>query len=286
MVWYYILLYAVIQGITEFLPISSSGHLVLAHEWVNGQETSESAVVDKWAQDAVIDISVHVGTLFSVLLYFWRDFYAIARGSLITLFCFRSPDLATESKEGAKMAFYIVLASCPVIIAGFLLHMWQPDWLRSAEVVAWTTLIFAYVLWMADRFCPARYELGRLNFKSALFVGFAQVLALVPGTSRSGITMTAARIMGFTRDSAARFSLFLSTVAISGAGVLAGLDVISRADVDLGLSALVAAGVSFVAGYISIAVMIKWLQNHDFTPFVLYRAFLGLVLLLIVYLEF
>lgn len=284
MVWYYILLYAVIQGITEFLPISSSGHLVLAHEWVNGQEGEAVDGDSKWAQDAVIDIAVHVGTLFSVLLYFWRDFFAIARGTLVTALRFKSSELKDEDKMGAKMAVYIVVASLPVIFAGFFLHMWQPDWLRSPEVVAWATLIFAYVLWMADRFRPARLELSRLNLKSAFFIGCAQMLALVPGTSRSGITMTAARLFGFTRDAAARFSLFLSTVAISGAGLLAGLDVFSRADVALGLNALIAAGVSCVAGYIAISVMIKWLQKHDFTVFVLYRAFLALILLLIVYL--
>lgn len=284
MVWYYILLYAVIQGITEFLPISSSGHLVLAHEWVNSHEGSGAQDQSmKWAEDAVIDIAVHVGTLFSVLLYYRRDFIAIARSVLLSIFAYKSKGQSAEVREGRLMAFYIICASLPVVIAGYFLHLWQPDWWRSAEIVAWTTLIFAYVLWMADRFSPTKKTLGQLNFRAAMVVGFSQILALIPGTSRSGITMTAARGLGFSREAAAKFSLFLSTVAISGAGVLAGLDVITESNVTLGLNALIAALISFITGYIAIAVMIKWLKNHDFTPFVLYRAALGLVLLLIVY---
>lgn len=290
MIWYYILLYALIQGVTEFLPISSSGHLILAHEWVDGQSGADLSgdTSKKWAEDAVIDIAVHVGTLFSVLLYFWRDFFGIARGVLLSTWSFMTPNSArptdAEAAQGLRMAGLIILASVPVIIAGYFLHKWQPDWLRSPEIVAWTTLIFAYVLWLADRFRPAELVIERLTVKSALVIGCAQVLALIPGTSRSGITMTAARGLGFTRDAAARFSLFLSVVAISGAGVLAGLDVFTSGDAQLGANAIIAALISFVAGYGAIAIMFKWLQNHDFTPFVLYRALLGLTLLLMVYL--
>jgi undecaprenyl-diphosphatase len=285
MIWYYILLYALIQGITEFLPISSSGHLILAHEWVNGQ--MQNAAQDdsaRWAQDAIIDIAVHVGTLFSVLLYFWRDFYAIIRGVILSCIGRTGAHGCDDVKQGRNAAFYIIIASVPVIIAGYLLHKWQPEWLRSAEIVAWTTLIFAYVLWLADRFCPSKLDVSEMTLKTALLVGFAQILALIPGTSRSGITMTAARTMGYTREAAAKFSLFLSVVAISGAGLLAGMDVLKSENVQLGADAAIAAAVSFVAGYCAIAVMIKWLRRHDFTPFVLYRALLGLVLLLIVYL--
>tara|TARA_R110002124_G_scaffold129483_1_gene290997 strand:- start:301678 stop:302550 length:873 start_codon:yes stop_codon:yes gene_type:complete len=290
MIWYYILLYALIQGVTEFLPISSSGHLILAHEWVDGQSGVE-ALNDpskKWAEDAVIDIAVHVGTLFSVLLYFWRDFFGIARGVLLSIGSFVTPKSArntdVEAAQGLRMACLIILASMPVIIAGYLLHEWQPEWLRSPKTVAWTTLIFAYVLWLADRFRPAELVIEKLTVKSALLIGCAQVLALIPGTSRSGITMTAARALGFTRDAAARFSLFLAVVAISGAGALGGLDVLKSGDAQLGANAIIAALISFVAGYGAITIMFKWLQNHDFTPFVLYRAFLGLALLLMVYL--
>jgi len=285
MIWYYIVLFALIQGITEFLPISSSGHLILAHEWIDGRVQAagqdESA---RWAQDAVIDIAVHVGTLFSVLLYFWRDFYAIARSVILSLLGRADMRQRDDVIQGRNAAFYIIVASLPVIVAGFMLHKWQPAWLRSAEIVAWTTLIFAYVLWLADRFAPHKLDVSKMTLKSALIVGFAQILALIPGTSRSGITMTAARGLGYTREAAAKFSLFLSVVAISGAGLLAGLDVIEAENTQLGIDAALAVLISFVAGYVAIAVMIKWLKNHDFTPFVLYRALLGLILLLIVYL--
>ncbi len=279
MVWYYILLYAVIQGITEFLPISSSGHLVLAHEWVNSQADTMSAAdqTARWAEDAVIDIAVHVGTLFAVLLYFRHDFLAMAKGLL--------RPKSVEGSASKNMIFYMIIGSLPVILCGYLLHLWQPNWLRSPEIVAWTTLIFGFVLWMADRFGKTIKPIEQMDMKAALLIGLAQVLALVPGTSRSGITMTAARGLGFTREAAAKFSLFLSVVAISGAGVLAGRDVLLSGNPVLGTQSLIAVLVSAVAGYISISLMINWLKRHDFTPFVVYRALLGLVLLLVFYLN-
>lgn len=279
MVWYYILLYAVIQGITEFLPISSSGHLVLAHEWLNGHEDTMSAAdqTARWAEDAVIDIAVHVGTLFAVLLYFRHDFLAMVKGLL--------RPKSVEGSASKNMILYMVVGSLPVILCGYLLHLWQPNWLRSPEIVAWTTLIFGFVLWMADRFGKTIKPIEQMDMKAALLIGLAQVLALVPGTSRSGITMTAARGLGFTREAAAKFSLFLSVIAISGAGVLAGRDILLSGNAVLGTQSLIAVLVSAVAGYISISLMINWLKRHDFTPFVVYRALLGLVLLLVFYLN-
>lgn len=279
MVWYYILLYAVIQGITEFLPISSSGHLVLAHEWVNGHADTISAAdqTARWAEDAVMDIAVHVGTLFAVLLYFRHDFMAMVKGLL--------RPKSVEGSASKNMILYMVVGSLPVILCGYLLHLWQPNWLRSPEIVAWTTLIFGFVLWMADRFGKTIKPIEQMDMKAALLIGLAQVLALVPGTSRSGITMTAARGLGFTREAAAKFSLFLSVVAISGAGVLAGRDVLLSGNAVLGTQSLIAVFVSAIAGYVSISLMINWLKRHDFTPFVVYRALLGLVLLLVFYLN-
>ncbi len=275
MVWYYILLYAVIQGVTEFLPISSSGHLVLAHEWVNSHTGMDNAQ-DRWAEDAVIDIAVHVGTLLSVLLYFRHDFFKMTK----SLACVKSE----AGGSSRAMVLYIIIGSLPVILCGYLLHLWQPDWIRSPEIVAWTTLIFGFFLWMADRFSKHVKPIEQMTLGAAFLIGLSQVLALIPGTSRSGITMTSARALGYTREAAAKFSLFLSVIAISGAGVLAGRDVLLNGNSFLGTQSLIAVGVSFIAGYASISLMINWLKTHDFTPFVVYRALLGCVLILMLYL--
>lgn len=281
MVLFHIVILALIQGITEFLPISSSGHLVLAHAFMDGAAVDEAA---RWAEDLTMDVAVHVGTLFAVLLYFYRDIWSMVRG-LIGLLCINKA--ATEQggadQEGAQLCLYVVLASLPVIVAGFALHAWAPAFVRSVEIMAWATLIFGIVLWAADHFSPADKMLVTLNWKSALLIGLAQVLALIPGTSRSGITMTAGRALGFSRRESARFSLLLAVVAISGAGTLSGIDLWQSGDLALGKEAALAAGLSFVTALGAIALMMKWLEKSSFTPFALYRIILGLILLGLIY---
>lgn len=273
---FHIVILAVIQGITEFLPISSSGHLVLAHALMNG----EVGAASQWADDLTMDVAAHVGTLFAVLLYFYRDLFSMVAG----LWGFITRQAGTSAdRRGFILFVYMVLASLPVIAAGFALHAWEPAFLRSVEVLAWATIIFGVVLWGADRFAPTAKTLDALNWKSALLIGVAQVLALIPGTSRSGITMTAARALGFSRKEAAHFSLLLAIVAISGAGVLSGLDLWQSGDAALGLDAALAAFLSFLTALAAIALMMKWLEKSTFTPFAIYRVILGVILLGLIY---
>ena len=261
----HILILALVQGITEFLPISSSGHLVLLHEYF-GQGSAATQ------ENLLLDVAVHVGTLFAVLLYF--------RADILSLFFGLCKIIKGEWRdEDAQLGLLIVLSSIPVIIAGFLLHKYQIFDARNVEIVAWTTLGFGVLLWVADRYVGERYTLPDLNWKSALIIGLAQVLALIPGTSRSGITMTAARGLGFTRTEAARYSLLLSIVAISGAGVLGGKDVLEMSDVAFTTDIALAAGLAFISGYIAIALMMGWLRRASFTPFAIYRVILGAGLL-------
>ncbi len=262
---YHIIILALIQGITEFLPVSSSGHLVLTHALLGEGKTDLC-----WETNRLMDVAVHVGTLFAVLLYFRKDILMMLCGIL------------NPKSDGFKLGFYLVLASIPVIIAGFGLQMIKPSFLCMVEIMAWMTLIFGVVLYFADKVDDGK-ELKDMNWKSALIIGLSQMIALIPGVSRSGITMTSARFLGFSRVEAARFSLLLSIVAISGAGFLTSLDLIETGDITLGYDILTAVALSFVSGYIAISLMMRWLSTATFMPFVIYRVGLGIILLGLIY---
>lgn len=266
-----IVILALVQGITEFLPISSSGHLVLAHSALDGDLEPQA-----WADSLMIDVAVHVGTLFSVLIYFRDDVRRMVQGGR---------DFATGAVRSldSKLMIYVVVSSLPVIFFGFILHQFNFSWLRSVEVVAWATLIFGALLWAADRYQPAQRSVEDMTFKDAFFIGLAQALALIPGTSRSGITMIASRYLGYTRSESARYSLLLAIIAIAGAGTLAGLDLVQSGNVRLGLDALLAAVIAFGAGWVAIALMMRWLERFSFAPFAIYRVILGVVLLGAIY---
>lgn len=252
----HIVILALIQGITEFLPVSSSGHLVLTHKILGTQG---------WDQDLTMDIAVHIGTLFAVLFFFRRDIAALLRAKNI------------------KVPANIIIASLPVIVAGYVINGAAPEWLRTIPVIGWGFVVFGVVLWVADRFFPQEKAMENLSMRQAFFIGLAQALALIPGISRSGITMTAGRFLSLNRTESARFSLFLAIVAISGAGALGGIDLLHSGNVTLGLDALIAAFISFASSFLAIALMMRWLTRATFTPFVIYRIIFGAVLLALFY---
>lgn len=256
MLLHHILILALVQGITEFLPISSSGHLILTSQVMGWPD-----------QGLIIDIAVHVGTLLAVMLYFWRDMVCVVIG-VGQLAVFRT---GVE----ARLALNLIIATIPVVIVGFLAKSYIETYLRSAEVIAWTTLVFGVVLWLADRFGLTIRRIEHLGVFNALFLGVAQVLALVPGTSRSGITITAARILGMERSEAARFSMLMSVPTIVGAGLLIGLDLYDSGDDVLQADAFLAVGLSFVTALIAIWGLMAWLRRSGFAPFVIYRIFLA-----------
>ncbi|NCT40176.1 MAG: undecaprenyl-diphosphate phosphatase [Alphaproteobacteria bacterium] len=266
----HIIILALIQGITEFLPISSSGHLVLAHAALDGNAAQE------WDKHILMDVAVHVGTLFSVLLYFRKDVILMVSGILSLL-------TGKWDHTGNQLTLKIIIGSIPVIIIGFWLNAMNPSWLLAVEIVAWTTLIFGIVLWIADRMAPNEKTLDELGYKHALIIGLAQCLALIPGTSRSGITMTAARFLGYNRSECAHYSLLLGIIAISGAGALGGLELLNNPNASLSYDVLIAAILSFISGYIAIVLMMKWLSRASFTPFAIYRIILGIALLAVIY---
>ncbi len=263
-----IIILALIQGLTEFLPVSSSGHLVLVHHIFDSGKN--------WDQRLIMDVAVHVGTLFSVLVYFRKDVLSMLTGALD----WTKRDFKTE---GAQLNIHLLIASIPVIAGGFALHILKPDWLTLLQVMAWSTIIFGILLWIADRTPQTAKTLRDMSLKDAALIGLAQTLALIPGTSRSGITMTASRFLGYSRTQSARFSLLLAIIAISGAGTIAGLELWQSGDIELGFDALLAAVLSFLAGWLSIALMMKWLERSTFTVFAVYRVILGVALLAIIY---
>ncbi len=265
MIFYHIILLAIVQGISEFLPISSSGHLVLAHTVIEGQTSNLC-----WADNRMMDVAVHVGTLLSVLVYFRHDIF----GMIKSAFSYQSDD--------SKLLQKIIIASLPVIFIGLLLQLWQPSLLCSLKVMAWMTLIFGIILGFADKF-KTNKTLINMSYSNAFIIGLSQALALIPGVSRSGITMTSARFLGFSRVDCAKFSLLLSIVAIGGAGFLTSFDLVKTGDLSFGYDIMLAIVFSFVFGYIAISLMMKWLSQSTFKPFVIYRILLGTGLLILLY---
>ena len=264
MALYHIAILAVVQGITEFLPISSSGHLILT-----------SRVLGWPDQGLAMDIAVHVGTLVAVMAYFWRDVGLVAVGAVNLL--------RGRENSGTRLARFVIIGSIPIIVAGFFAKFLVETNLRGVEIIAWTTLVFGLVLWAADKLGMTVRRIEHLGWRGAVFIGVMQVLALVPGTSRAGITITAARILGLERLEAARFSMLLSIPAILGAGALSGLEFYQSGDLALGGDALIAALLAFATAMIAIWAMMKWLRRASFTLFVVYRIALGLGLLYWVY---
>ncbi len=263
-----VVLLALVQGITEFLPVSSSAHLVLVHAAFGEHRPEEAAAL-------VLDVAVHLGTLGAVLVYFRRDVARLVRTGLA--------GLAGPRQEGWALGWMVAAAAVPVAAAGALFKDTIAADARSVEVIAWTTLVFGLVLWAADRRGRRTMRLDSLRLSHALAIGMAQILALVPGVSRSGITMTAALALGFERAEAARFSLLLSIPVILGAGLWTLRDLVRMDDPSIAATAGLAALLAFAAALAAIAAMMRWLARASFTPFVVYRVLLGGLLLAWVY---
>jgi len=269
----HVVVLAIVQGITEFLPISSSGHLVLT--WEVFDALNMTGIEQSEADRLTLDIGVHVGTLAAVCLYAWREVGQMAGGVARLAVGRWTP--------GARLAALLVVGTLPLIVVGGLFKDDVTAHLRDTTIVAWATIGFGILLYIADRSTLTFRRIEHMTFGAGLLIGLAQVLALLPGTSRSGITMTAARFLGFERVEAARFSLLLAIPAILGAGSLAGYDLYKSGNMVLGTEAVVGAALAFVVALISIVLMIGWLKRASFTPFVVYRILLGAGLLWWIY---
>ncbi|MBW4707031.1 undecaprenyl-diphosphate phosphatase [Roseobacter sp. YSTF-M11] len=257
---------AAIQGLTEFLPVSSSGHLVLLPALTGADD-----------QGLAIDVAVHVGTLLAVVLYFWTD-VKIALVGVTRLIRGR------VDTQGAFLALCLAVATIPVVIAGFAIKLTGLDAaMRSVAVIGWSMLIFGIVLYWADKTGGTAKTSAEWTLKDAIGMGLAQMLALIPGTSRSGITITAARRLGYNREGAAKLSMLMSIPTILASGALLGLDVIREADWAVARDGMIAAAFAFVAALLALSLMMRLLRSVSFTPYVIYRLVLGVVLLIYAY---
>ena len=266
MTFYHLLSLALIQGITEFLPISSSGHLILLPSFTNFPD-----------QGLLIDVSVHVGTLLAVIIYFWRDSLSILKGL---------SDLVTGNRHSmsAQLTKFLILATIPVIVLGLILKITDIiDLLRNIKVIGWTMIIFGIFLYLADHFSFSKKINLNYSIKDALIMGLWQSAALIPGTSRSGATITAARILGYKRKSAARIAMLMSIPTILASGSLEIIDVWHKADFNHFNDAIIVICLSFIFAFLTLTIMMRLLNSISFTPYVIYRILLGVLLLAIAY---
>ncbi len=263
---FYILILAIIQGITEFLPVSSSGHLILLPGLTGSQD-----------QGVALDVAVHVGTLFAVIAYFWADVKEALAGTFQLL-------RGRVETRGARLALYLAIATVPVVLFGLVLHVTGlGDAMRSVAVIGWTMLLFGLVLYWADKRAGASLKAEDWTLKHAIYMGLAQALALIPGTSRSGITITAGRALGYGREGAARLAMLMSIPTILASGVLLAGDAIAEADMELMKTAAIAASFAFVFALLALVLMMRLLRSVSFTPYVIYRVVLGVILLVYAY---
>ena len=269
---YHAIILGIVQGLTEFLPISSSGHLLLVpwlFEWNDFDDNS----VEK-----AFDVALHIGTLIAVVAYFWRDLTVYARDGVRAVVHRREP----ITPEG-RLAWLLVLSSIPAFLVGGLFGDTIDEKLGTIPLIAVSLIVFGLLLGWADQRSKSVRKVDGFGRRDALLVGAAQVLALNPGTSRSGITITAGRFLSFTRDSAARISFLMAIPVTLGAVVFKMAQLIGDGIPD-GLVTPMIVGIitSGLAGWLAVWGTIKYVRTHTFTPFVIYRVVLG-VLVLVIY---
>lgn len=262
----YLIILALIQGITEFLPISSSAHLILLPQLTGAAD-----------QGVVIDVAVHIGTLLAVMFYFRSDVASVLRGipSLLR---------GRVDSPGARMALLLAVATVPVMAFGLVLKlMGLVDSLRSMALIGWMMVIFGAILYAADKLGTETRRAEGWTLKDAIILGLWQAIALLPGTSRSGATITGARFLGFERHDAARLSMLMSIPTIIATGGLTALDLVGTGSTQLIIDGAIGAALSFLAALFALTVMMRFLAAVSFTPYVIYRIVLGVVLLAIAY---
>ena len=247
-----ILILSIIQGISEFLPISSSAHLILV-----------SNLYDLKTGSLLIDISLHLGSLFAIIFYFRKDLFNL--------------------KKNKKLLQLILFGSIPLIVFGYILHTTEViHLLRNIKVIAWTTLFFGIILFFSDQIKIDKNISSDLNLKAIMFIGTFQILALIPGVSRAGITLTAARFLKFNRYDSGKISFLLSIPALAGASLLGLKDSFSQT-IQLNYLIIIAIGLSFIFSYLTVKFFLIYINKFSLNIFVIYRILIALLLFLIIY---
>ena len=248
-----ILILSAIQGISEFLPISSSAHLILISNFYDFKTSS-----------LLIDISLHLGSLFAIMFYFKKDLF--------------------DLKNNKRLLGLIMVGSIPLMIFGYILHSSDLiHFVRNVEIIAWTTLFFGLILYFSDQGKTEKNISKNLNLKSIVFIGIFQILALIPGVSRAGITITAARFLNYNRVDSTKISFLLSIPALIGASSL-GITDAFKETLEISYLSIIAIVLSFLFSFITVKYFLKYVNNFSLNIFVIYRVFLGIILLLIIYL--
>jgi len=247
-----ILILSAVQGISEFLPISSSAHLIIVSNLYNLKASS-----------LLIDISLHLGSLLAIIFFFRKDLF--------------------DLKNNKKLLSLIIIGSIPLIIFGYVLHTTELiHLLRNTKVIAWTTLFFGIILFFADQSKNDQNISTDLNIKSIIFIGLFQILALIPGVSRAGITMTAARFLNFNRVDSGKISFLLSIPALAGASFLGLKDVINES-IEISYLVIIAIILSFLFSFITVKFFLKYLNKFSLNIFVIYRIIISFILFAIIY---
>ena len=247
-----ILILSTIQGISEFLPISSSAHLILVSNFYNFRSSS-----------LLIDVGLHFGSLLAIVFYFRRELF--------------------DLKNNRKLMILMVVGSLPLIIFGYFVYITETIYLlRNVKIIAWSTLFFGIILYLADQRKVDKNISSNLNFRSILVIGFFQILALIPGVSRAGITMTAARFLNFNRLDSGKISFLLSIPALTGASFLS-LKNITTQSIEINYLIIITMFLSFLFSYITIRFFLIYINRFSLSVFVIYRVIIGLALIFIIY---
>lgn len=261
-----------IQGLTEFLPISSSAHVQIAQQFLGLTSISKPELTAFIA-------TIQLGTEAAVLIYFWRDLLAIVKSAGQKIF--NRTALSAETEKQAKLGWLILIGSIPVVVIGLIFKDLIENQLRSLWVIAFTLIIFGLVLGVADRYGKRTKSIERLSTRDGLLFGLGQALAVIPGVSRSGGTISVGLAMGYSRQAAARYSFLLAVPAVIASGLYQFAKTYQQLNQSMLLATLVATVVSFAVGFSVIVGLLRYLERGSFMPFVIWRVLVGVVLLIL-----
>lgn len=272
MSWLEAIILGIVQGITEFLPISSTGHLTLAGKFMNLISDTEP---EKWTSFIAV---IQLGTLAAILVYFWRDLYNISKDFLKENLIQRKRFI--EQSSDSKMGWLIIFGSVPIILIGLLFKDFiEGAFTKSLVVIGISLIVLGIILAIAERVGKFQRDMSEIKISTAIIIGLAQAVALIPGSSRSGTTITAGLFVGLKREAAARFSFLLSVPAIFGSGLLQFYQSLEYLNYSESVNMLIATVVSAISGYLAIEFLLRYLRKNSTFIFVFYRVILGLVIL-------
>lgn len=269
----------IVQGITEFLPISSTGHVTLAGKLMNLISDKNP---EQWTSFLAI---IQLGTLLAVLIYFWKDIIIILKDFFTENLSSRKK--FAEQSQNSKLGWFIIIGSIPIFTLGLVLkELIEGPLTKNLYVITGSILVFAVILAIAEKLASFKKEMKDISVKEALLIGLAQVFSLVPGSSRSGVTITGGLFVGLTRETAARFSFLMSIPAVFASGLFQLYEALEYLDNSMIINLIIATIFSAISGYLAIDFLLKFLKKHSTFVFIYYRFALGILILILLYTNF